>query len=194
MSDKVLLTAFQPFGAKGALSGNNISKQVCDVLAKEQGGRVNYVVLDVGETGESQLADALAMNPRGVLLSGEDTSMIGPQVRIEPKAYDPAQQLNLTIPKLVPWGVLSLRLPGASSLSSDFAEEAVAAAGGRKVAFQTGIGTFWCNRIYYRALQWGDPRSRPVLFVHLGVFGQLNEKLATMRAILELMLANVGLR
>jgi hypothetical protein len=188
MSNNVLLTAFKPFGIRGVVTKKNISKEVCDALFAERASRVNYVVLEVGPPAESQIAAALGGDPKGVLLTGEDLSMLGPQVRIEPKAYDPAQQINLTVSGLVPWGVLTLRPPGTASITSGFAEQAANAAGGRRVAFHPGIGSFWCNRIYYLALKWGQRRGCPVLFVHLGVFGQFQEKLAAMRAILDLML------
>lgn len=188
MTAKLLLTAFQPFGLKGLVSGQNISKQVCDALARERGGDVQYVVLDVGPAAETQLSVALAEEPGGVLLSGEDLSLLTSPARVEPRAYNPGQQLGLNIPKLVPWGVLSFRLPWARSLSSNLAEQAAAAAGGRRAELREHIGTFWCNRMYYRALEWGQAQARPVLFVHLGVFGQFQEKLSAMRAILDLML------
>ena len=163
MTQCVLLTAFKPFGLKGTISRTNSSELVGNQVHRRIRSEIDYHVLPVDATASLILEQLLQTEPRGAVLMGEDISEFG-LVRIEPRAFDPRRQVGL------------VRLPGAASTGSDFAQTLARRLPAAGVTCRQAIGTYYCNEIYFHALQWATAHKRPVVFLHLGLFGDVNAK------------------
>lgn len=190
MKAKILLAAFKSLGARE----ENGCEKICRTLVAGRPERVDYVVLEMGPNSESQLLHALSSEPGGILLTHEDDSLRWHHFHIESQAFD----LDQPHPS-ISWdwgrGLDAAQMPYLRKISSEFAPEAKAAVGAmRPIEVLANLATteqqdpFWCNRAYYLALESGQPRKKPVLFVRVGTSGTEASKLTPLRRILDLMM------
>ena len=135
----------------------NRSQEVCELAGAGFASAVDYRVLPVGPEAIPQLDLAMAAKPKAMLLTGEDASEVAHARRIEPMAFDPGQQ------------VLGFRFPNARQVVSRFAKTLEPLAAECGFVVRQGIGTYWCNRVYYHTLASADGET-PVVFVHLGLW------------------------
>ncbi len=166
----LLVTAFEPFGPiRGNVPGlkGNRSQDLLSMLQRKHQGEAtwDFRVLPVDQDAGSQLQAILAgdRQPGGILLMGEDLLA---NVRLEVLALDPEHQLG------------PIRLPGAKRLESPFAHDVESEMAALGVSVKSGIGTYFCNRLYWIALQWATRSARPVVFLHVGPFASLEEQFA----------------
>jgi hypothetical protein len=128
-----------------------------------EGGRCDLLLLPVEPLCEVALARALARDPAGVVAMGE----IG-----RPGAWDTnVEEVARDLPVAVGGH------PGADEAgfrSSIFAAELPLLPGMDRA---DRIGSWWCNRAYYRVLEWCQLFHRPAAFLHLRVEGNRDRQL-----------------
>jgi pyrrolidone-carboxylate peptidase len=160
----VLVTGFEPFGLiRGhvpLLKGNR-SQQLLEMLRERFGAQdFEYLILPVDRTAVDMLGQHLTLTTAGAFMMGEDLLA---RMRIETTSYDPRAQLGV--------GPFQVRTPGARAAVSPFAAELAGELKGQAgVSTDSGIGTFFCNRVYWRGQEWGESNGRPTVFIHVGPF------------------------
>ena len=146
---RLLITAFEPFGERD----RNASREVLAAIRARHGNRFSYAVLPVSDDGERRLRALLADGRYdGVIALGEDVRLPGRTIHVEPYAVD--APLSKEIRPARP----SERVP---------APAAVAAARATGLPLVSGIGLYYCNRVYLHALR----TERPAVFLHVPVHG-----------------------
>lgn len=155
--NKILITAFEPFGPIGKyVRGENSSEIILEKIKKEHQDDFLFLTLPVSKEGITQMQNALAQhNPIGILSMGEDMLAPPSQVKIEPYAY----QADASI---IPF----LDRTFSGKLQSEFVNHI---GNGQD---SSSIGHYYCNDIYRTGLNWAkDNGSPPVAFIHTPVFG-----------------------
>jgi pyrrolidone-carboxylate peptidase len=157
----ILVTAFEPFGLIGKhLRGQNASIDIIDGLAKSGVEGYDSLVLPVSDLAETILAERLQVPILGVLCLGEDLALLPSQVLLEPVAND------------APLSLLPFSFAKQTTLSSSFVKAAY------PEQKKSGIGRYYCNRIYRTALKWSQCHANtPVAFMHLAVLGSRESQL-----------------
>ena len=155
---RLLVTAFQPFGAPGKpVRPENASDSVLRAFGDREGNRYDLLVLPVEPLAEVLLARALARDPVGVVSMGEAGL---------PGAWDTnVEEVARDLP------VTAGGHPGAAAAgfrASPFARSIPLLPGMERA---DRIGAYWCNRAYYRVLEWCQLFHRPAVFLHLRVEG-----------------------
>jgi pyrrolidone-carboxylate peptidase len=158
---RLLLAAFEPFGARAdSARPENASETVLRAWAKRHAGRHAVVILPVDPRCEVVLARALHDNPAGVVALGEAGLPGAWDTNVEVRARD--------LPIVAARSAGAPAPAKAATLSSDFAPTLALPPGMER---EDRIGSFWCNRTYYRVLQWCNLFGRPSVFLHLRVDG-----------------------
>jgi pyrrolidone-carboxylate peptidase len=159
---RLLVTAFEPFAPPGKpLRPGNASEDVIRAFEDRSRGRCDLLVLPVDPTCEVRLARALNRDPSAVVAMGEAGLPGAWDTNVEVRAWDrPIVPSRTAGP------------PGASPseafFSSPFAAGLPLLPGMER---EERIGSFWCNRAYYRILEWCLRFERPAAFLHLRVDG-----------------------
>lgn len=169
---RLLVTGFQRFGFRTT----NASEQIVRRLEARHDAAAAFEVLPVSSRSDHVLATVLErVSPAGVLLMGEQLVQGPGSVRIEPFAIDAAL-----------WNLFALLAP--AKLFSPFAQKLLGDA-----PPASGIQVQQCNRCYLRALQWAAARGGcPVVFVHVPVFGDRDEHLRQVQAVLAALQREAG--
>jgi pyrrolidone-carboxylate peptidase len=159
-NNTLLVTAFEPFGPiRGHVPGlkGNRSQGILSLLQQRHQGEpdLDFRVFPVSEDAGVQLQAILSGDnqPGGILLMGENLLA---NLRLEVLAIDPEHQLG------------PLRLAGAERINSSFAQSLESELSVVGVSVKSGIGTYFCNRLYWIALQWAARTGRPAVFLHVG--------------------------
>jgi hypothetical protein len=153
---RLLVTAFEPFAPPGGtMRASNASEEVLHAFGDRHAGRCDLLVLPVGPLCEVRLARALNRSPAGVVAMGETGQEGDWDTNLETRAYD----------RPVAAGTPGR---GTASAVSDFSLRLHLLPG---MAREDRIGSYWCNRAYFRILQWCIRFGRPGLFLHLRVDG-----------------------
>ena len=149
----ILLTAFDAFGPKGAVTGINASAVVLDRVMVLRPGRFHPAVLAAGDEGLTAYRALLQDGSwTGLLAMGETGGIRSDHVVLEQFAS------VVNNPGLLP------PMPWNGTEQSLFAAQATAP---RKGDVRSA-GAFWCNRIYLEAMSWARGHgNRPVAFVHI---------------------------
>lgn len=155
---RILVTAFEPFAPPGKPKRpENASETVLRAFGARKGEGYDLLMLPVDARCEVLLARALSRDPAGVVSMGETGQFGGWDTNVEEFARD--------VP-VRPGG-----FPGASEggfRSSLFAAELPLLPGMDRA---DRIGSWWCNRAYFRVLEWCGLFHRPAAFLHLRVEG-----------------------
>jgi hypothetical protein len=131
-------------------------------------GRCDLVVLPVDARCEVQLARALHRNPAGVVAMGEASLPGAWDTNVEVRAWD---RLVAASRAAGP----SPRAPSEAFFSSPFAASLPLLPGMER---EDRIGSWWCNRAYYRVLEWCLRFERPAVFLHLRAGGDRGRHVA----------------
>jgi len=151
---RILVTAFEPFGPPGKSKRDaNASEEVVRAFRGNHPGRCDVRVLPVGPLAEVHLARALQLHPLGVVGMGETGQEGEWDTNVEPGAADITVRTG------------GLR-PGTPMRASEFATSIPLLPGMER---EVRIGAYWCNRIYFRALEWSHIHRIPAVFLHLRV-------------------------
>jgi hypothetical protein len=152
----ILVTAFAPFGTPLRPNrGANASEEVARAWIGRGRTGVRVLVLPVSPAAEVVLARALSANPSAIVATGEAAFPPGPDTVLEPWAEDREVE---TGPAEGP----------ALRLHSSAADEISLVDG---LARGPSIGRYWCNRVYFRILEWTLVHPRPAVFLHMRVEG-----------------------
>jgi pyrrolidone-carboxylate peptidase len=169
---KILLTAFKPYGLiRGLFLQRNSSKEVLELIKKRNRFHdVNYEVLPVDKGAEKRLDFILKREPtKGVVCLGELLVQPGRHIHIEPYAVTSVGN-NFGLHKTV---------------ESEFAKYAI---DHFNQSPESKIGTYYCNKVYLRALKWSEDRAKcPVVFAHIPVAGDRNKHSNDVIKLLNLM-------
>lgn len=176
---RLLVTAFEPFAPPGKpLRAGNASEDVIRAFEDRSRGRCDLLVLPVDPTCEVRLARALNRDPSAVVAMGEAALPGTWDTNVEVRAWDRPviQSRSAGVPsRSVPSRSVPSRAagpPGASPseafFSSSFAAGLQLLPGMER---EERIGSYWCNRAYYRVLEWCLRFERPAAFLHLRVDG-----------------------
>lgn len=162
---RILVTAFRPFAPPGkAPRPVNRSEEVLGAFLARSPDAGDTLLLPADPRCEVALARALDRDPFGVVALGE-TAETGPwDTNVEENAYDlPVQAKNNGGPfrREPRW------------LSSAFAETIPLREGMER---RDRIGSWWCNRAYFRILQWCNRFARPGVFLHVRTEGDLERQ------------------
>ncbi len=156
----LLLTAFEPFGTPTRPDrGTNASEEVLLLWRERHPGIHRTLILPVSRRAETILARALTADVAGVIATGEAGIDGAWDTNIEPWAED----RPIASPGISP--------PGQETplrLHSAFAPTVELVPGLER---EPRIGAYWCNRVYFRILDWARWNPRPVVFLHLRVDG-----------------------
>jgi len=159
---RLLVTAFEPFGAPGKPKrASNASEETLRAFAARHPGRCTVVILPVDARCEVALARAMNGNPAGVVATGEAGLAGGWDTNVEMLAWDRPVDVSR---------------PGGNGTRGD-AERCARSAFAPRLHLLPGmereerIGSYWCNRAYYRVLQWCALFGRPGVFLHQRVDG-----------------------
>lgn len=170
----ILVTAFEPFGPPGKpVRPENASEVVLRAFLRGSRTPVDAVVLPVNPRAEVQLARALHGDPAGVVALGEAGGEGGWDTNVEVVARD--------LP------VAAGRAPtggDAPLLSSPFAPAIPLLPGMER---KDRIGSYWCNRAYWRVLEWCLRFERPAVFLHLRVDGDRDRQRSHLEHVLSVM-------
>jgi hypothetical protein len=155
----LLVTAFEPFGPPGRPPRpENASETVLRAFGNGPGRDHRLVVLPVDPRAEVVLARALQEGPAGVIGTGEAGLSGAWDTNLEVRAYDRP--------------VVAARSAGTAApapfLFSDFAAGVPLVPGLER---EDRIGSYWCNRVYFRLLRWCLTLGRPGAFLHFRVEG-----------------------
>jgi pyrrolidone-carboxylate peptidase len=159
----ILVTGFRPFGLPGRPSRpENASETVLRSLEDRSRGNHPFVVLPVDPRCEVLLARALDLGPAGVVATGEAGLDGSWDTNVEGVARD------LPVQVVRPPERARLEDTTAGFIPSTFAGQVPLLDGMDRA---DRIGAFWCNRAYFRVLQWCRRFERPGVFLHLRVDG-----------------------
>jgi hypothetical protein len=162
---RILVTAFRPFAAPGKpMRPVNRSEEVLKAFLDRWPDSCRSLVLPVDARSEVVLARALDHNPLGVVCTGETGEPGDWDTNVEEFAFD--------LPVQAAYDGRPLR-EEPRWLSSPFAESLPLREG---MARRDRIGAFWCNRVYFRVLQWCNRFARPGVFLHLRTEGDLERQ------------------
>jgi pyrrolidone-carboxylate peptidase len=146
---KLLMTAFEPFGIKGLLSGRNITSEILKEIKKDF-PKIDMIILPVDKRCSQIIIQKVnECKPDNIILLGEDPNgftRIEPFAEKEKRIYSKLA-INLKH-KLRSWG--------------------------------RNIGTYYCNDVYYQALQL-NPNS---VFIHLNAY-EYEDNLELIKKIIE---------
>ena len=173
-SPRILVTAFRPFAPPGGtMRSANRSQEVLEALLAQSPGACDSLLLPVDPRCEVSLARSLDRDPDGIISLGE-TSEPGPwDTNVEEIAYDlPVNVAPNTRHREPRW------------LSSAFASAFPLREGMER---RDRIGAYWCNRVYFRALQWCNRFARPGVFLHLRTGGDLARQVRHLDHVLKAM-------
>lgn len=160
---RLLITAFEPFGAPGKPKRpENASEEVLRAFGDRPSLRCDLVVLPVALRCEVVLARSLHRNPAGIVATGEAGSPGAWDTNVEAFARD----LPVTAAPEGQEGVLRLE--------SAFARGLPLLPGMER---EDRIGSYWCNRAYFRVLQWCRFIRVPAVFLHFRVDGDRRRQL-----------------
>lgn len=169
---KILVTAFSPFGLRGLFTKRNASRQVLRLLKTRYGEKYEYLVLPVDSKCETLLGDTLrSADPAGILSMGELLTLPPGHVRLEPAAV------------LAPGVSVWPRLGRYETVASPWAQSCEDSS----LPETTGIGLYYCNRVYLTALSWANAKNRPAAFLHIPVAGSRERHLEQVMGKLEAM-------
>ena len=158
----ILVTAFEPFGMPGKPKRpENASETVIRAFEDRGRGRRTCVVLPVDPRCEVVLARALHGAPAGIVAMGEAGLPGTWDTNVETIARD------LPVTASRPAGPAEERCLVAG-LASPFAASIPLLEGMER---EDRIGSWWCNRAYFRVLQWCRLFGRHGVFLHLRVEG-----------------------
>jgi len=162
---RILVTAFRPFAPPGRpLRPVNRSQEVLEAFLARSPGAVRSLVLPVDPRCEVVLARALDQNPVGVVATGEIEEPGEWDTNVEEFAFDLPVQTS---------GEGRGARGEPRWLSSPFAGSFPLREGMER---RERIGAFWCNRVYFRVLQWCNRFARPGVFLHLRTEGDLERQ------------------
>ena len=169
MEPRLLVTAFEPFGLPGrSMRAENASESVLRAIRERPGFRHEALVLPVDARCEVHLARALNRDPAGIVALGEsgaagrwDTNVEFLARDLPPRAYR-SEGIAPEVPRT------------AAVLPSSFAMDVPLLPGMER---EDRIGSYWCNRAYWRVLQWCRLFSRPAIFLHFRVEGDRRNQL-----------------
>jgi hypothetical protein len=170
---RILVTAFEPFAPAGKpMRPSNASEEVLRAFGDRAAGKCEFLVLPVDARSEVRLARSLNLNPAGIVAMGEIDREGAWDTNVEVRAWDrPVSSVAPDAPPppshAEPW-----------FLHSPFARDLPLQAGMDR---EDRIGSFWCNRVWFRALQWSLRFERPAIFLHLRVGGDRARQLAHLR-------------
>jgi pyrrolidone-carboxylate peptidase len=157
---RILVTAFEPFGPPGGpVRPENASETVLRALRERDPARIDSIVLPVDPRCEVALARAFDADPPGVLALGEAGGPGEWDTNVEEVARD------------LPVGrsPASAQDPGSAVFRSSLFAAGVPLLPGMERGDR--IGSYWCNRAYWRVLEWCQLFHRPAVFLHLRVGG-----------------------
>jgi len=159
---RLLVTAFEPFAPPGrGMRPGNASEDVIRAFEDRARGRCDLLVLPVDPRCEVALARALDRDPAGVVAMGEAALPGSWDSNVEVRAWDrPVVPARAAGP--------SSSAPSEAFFASPVAEGLPLLPGMER---EDRIGSYWCNRAYYRVLEWCLRFGRPALFLHLRVEG-----------------------
>ena len=168
----ILITAFEPFAPPGKpMRPENASERVLRAFEDRAGVRHRLLVLPVDPRCEVALARALHEDPAGVVAMGE-AGLPGPSdTNVETCARD--------LP-VGPSGAAGEVRP-VRGLYSPFAADLPLVEG---MSREDRIGTYWCNRAYFRVLEWCRRFARPAVFLHLRVDGDRERQVRHLEHVL----------
>ena len=165
---RILVTAFEPFGPPGKpLRPENASERVLRAFLELHPARVSTVVLPVDARCEIHLAREFDRDPAGVVATGE-AGGDGPwDTNVEEVARDLPVAASATLDPGAAGNAVfrtSLFAPALSLLPGMEREDR--------------IGSYWCNRAYWRVLEWTQLFHRPAVFLHFRVGGDRERQVA----------------
>jgi len=162
---RLLVTAFEPFGPPGKPKrAANASEEVLCAFGDRHPGHCDLLVLPVDPRCEVVLARALNGNPVGVVATGEAGLPGNWDTNVEVLARDLPVSAGPPTPG-----------PEAPVLvTSSLAQRLHLLPGMER---EDRIGSYWCNRVYFRLLQWCTRFARPGVFLHLRVDGDRGHQL-----------------
>jgi len=174
---RILVTAFEPFAAPGKpMRPENASETVLLEFLERHRDRCASVVLPVDPRCEVALARALNGDPLGVVAMGETGAAGHWDTNVEEFARD--------LPVRTAAGAPGLPPDGTPFRASEFAAEVPLLEGMRR---RDGIGSWWCNRAYWRVLEWCQLFHRPAVFLHLRVAGDRSRQLRHLEHVVDRM-------
>ncbi len=172
MPGPILVTCFEAFAPPGKrLRPENESEEVLRVFGDRNAhrspvpgpgtgaGRCDLLILPVDPRCEVQLARALHRNPSGVVAMGEAGLDGSWDTNVEVRAWDRPILTERAAGR-------PPRTPSEAFFSSPFAASLPLLPGMER---EERIGSYWCNRAYYRILEWCIRFERPAVFLHLRV-------------------------
>jgi len=173
-SARVLVTAFRPFAPPGGpMRPVNRSQEVLEAFRAASPDAGDFLVLPVDPRCEVALARSLDRNPAGVVCLGETSEAGDWDTNVEEMAYDlPVQSGPGASPRPVEPRWISSPFAGAFPLRDGMER-------------RDRIGAFWCNRVYFRALQWCNRFARPGVFLHLRTSGDLGRQVGHLDHVLK---------
>ncbi len=189
----ILVTAFERFASPGKtlrpgpMGRENESEEALRAFGDHARGRCDLVVLPVDARCEVQLARALHRNPAGVVAMGEASLPGDWDTNVEVRAWDRLVVASQTIPQRAAGP--SPRAPSEAFFSSPFAASLPLLPGMER---EDRIGSYWCNRAYYRVLEWCLRFERPALFLHLRAGGDRGRHVAHLEHAVAAMERQVG--
>lgn len=156
MAERILITAFKPFGIKGAITQTNASRQVLSSIKQRHGDKFDYLILPVNDECEEIVRNYLEENSPGAVVSmGELLTLPSDDIRYEPSAI----QAPISI-----WPRLGRGRPLSSVLTQTML-------GLECDPETTTIGLYYCNRVYLKSLEWGRRYNKPSVFFHIPAIG-----------------------
>lgn len=187
---RLLVTAFEPFGAPGRPKRPaNASEEVLRAFAERHPGRCDLLVFPVDPRCEVRLARAMNANPAGVVAMGEAGLPGAWDTNVEVLAYDRPVAAAGTPGNTA--GSATADAPARASARSSFAARLHLLPGMER---EDRIGSYWCNRAYFRVLQWCTLFARPGVFLHLRVEGDRARQLLHLDHAVRAMEREAGLR
>ena len=173
---RILVTAFRPFAPPGGrMRDVNRSQEVLEALLAQTPDAFDSRVLPVDPRCEVALARSLDRNPAGVVCMGETSEPGSFDTNVEEIAYDlPIHAGPGAAPRRHEPRWLSSPFSGAFPLRDGMER-------------RDRIGAFWCNRVYFRALQWCNRFARPGVFLHVRTGGDLARQVKHLDHVLRAM-------
>lgn len=176
----LLVTAFEPFGPPGRPPrAENASETVLRAFGRGPGRDHRLVVLPVDPRAEVVLARALQEGPAGVIGTGEAGLPGAWDTNLEVRAYDRPVTAARAAGEAEPAAFLPSGLAPAIPLLPGMERE-------------DRIGSYWCNRVYFRTLRWCLHLGRPAAFLHFRVDGDRDRQAAHLAHVAARMEEAVG--
>ena len=166
-ASRILVTAFEPFGRPGSpVRPENASERVLRAFLELHPDRVSSAVLHVDARCEVHLAREFDGNPGGVVATGEAGGEGKWDTNVEEVARDLPVAASAAVDVEAGGDAVfrtSLFAPGLALLPGMEREDR--------------IGSYWCNRAYWRVLEWTQLFHRPAVFLHFRVGGDRERQL-----------------